>query len=198
MEQLRTNEKQIKELADKITANAKDPHWAKSQVEELLRLQRQDCEMNKLIDVPLKDVKDTIDFGACAIHRCKDGYVFVAKGGMETHVSWRMSAVCAMLDTLFETHNKEGKDEDENTIYEALSTAVQYVFQAPIFSSLNEKALFDNATALLRSFHEYCDVNYTNAEAVEETEKDIKDNIEAERLAQAAEAIADAPLPPED
>lgn len=198
MEQPSTNESKIAELAGRIVANAKDPRWAKSQIDELLRLQKQSCEMNKLIDVPLKDVTDKLDFGANVLYKVRDGYVWECKGGMTTHVSLRMSRVCAMLSTLFELRNKENKTDDEQALCDSFSTAVVYIFQCPIFSSLNEKALFENATAILRSFHEYCDENYTNAEAAEESEQDIKDNIESERLAQAVEHLADTPLPPED
>lgn len=198
MEQPSTNESKIAELAGRIVANAKSPRWAKSQIDELLRLQKQSCEMNKLIDVPLKDVTDKLDFGANVLYKVRDGYVWECKGGMTTHVSLRMSRVCAMLSTLFELRNKEDKNDDEQSLYDSFSTAVAYIFQCPIFSSLNEKALFENATDILRSFHEYCDENYTNGQIVEETEQDIKDNIEAERLAQAVEHLADAPLPPED
>lgn len=190
----RKTENKIKEVEAQILSNSKDAHFAKNLIQQLAGF----YQMDKLIDVPLKDVKESIDFGACAIHKVKDGYVFVAKGGMETHVSLRMQSICTMLQTLFDLHNKEGKTDDDNALFDAFSSAIQYTFQAPIFSSLDEKALFQNATAILNSYTEFCTENYTNAEAKNETENDYKENAEAEAAAKALETLAESPLPPED
>lgn len=109
-----------------------------------------------------------------------------------------MARVCAILNTIFELHNKEDKTEDEQSLYDSFSTAVSYIMQAPIFSSLDERALFQNATAILSSYTDFCTEHYTNAEAADETEEDIKENIQAEQMADALEELANAPLPPED
>lgn len=196
--ELRTNADKIKELKARIISNCKDAHWAEQQVTELLRLQKQDDEMNKLVDVPLADVKESIDFGACAIHKASSGFVFEAKGGLTAHVSWRMQSVCTMLQTLFDLHHKEDKSDDENTIYAALRDAVLYVFQAPIFASMDEESLYSIATAILKTFNEYAEERYENAEPAPETEEDIKENIQLERQAEFIQQLAEAPLPPED
>lgn len=188
-EERKTNEELIKDLTDKIVGNSKDAHFAKSLIQQLAGL----YQMDKLIDIPLKYVKETIDLGACAIHRVKDGYVFEAKGGLKTHVSLRMARVCAMLNTLFELRKSGDKE-----LYSSFSTAIEYIFESPIFSSLDERALFQNATAILSSYMEFCTENYANAEAKEESEEDIKSNNEFEQMGQAIEALADVPLPPED
>lgn len=193
-EEKRKTEDSIKTLTNQIISNSKDAKWTKEMLQQLAGL----YQMDKLIDVPLKDVKDIIDFDANVLYKVRDGYVWECKGGMTTHVSVRMSRVCAMLNTIFELHNKEDKTEDEQSLYDSFSTAVAYIFQCPIFSSLNEMALFQNATAILNSYTEYCTEHYSNAEAVDETEEDIRANNEADNAAKAMEILAESPLPPED
>lgn len=193
-ERRKTTEEEIKEAETLIVNNSKDARFAKGLIQKLRGL----YQMNKLIDVPLKDVTDNLDFGANVLYKVRDGYVWECKGGMTTHVSVRMSRVCAMLNTIFELHNKEDKTEEEQSLYDSFSTAAAYIFQCPIFSSLDERALFQNATAILNAYTEFCTDNFTNAEAVDETEEDIKENIQDEQMANALETLANAPLPPED
>lgn len=188
----------IAELTEQIVGNAKDAHWMRNQVTELLRIQKQECDMNKIIDIPLSDIVEVIDFGACVLYKVKDGFVFEAKGGMITHVSLRMQSICTMLQTLFDLHAKEDKTEEDNTIYEAFSTAILYTFQCPIFSSLNEETLYSNATSILKHFNEYTKEHFDNAKNLTETEEDIKANNEAELIAKGLEILAESPLPPED
>lgn len=193
-ERRKTNKERIKEIQTQIISNSKDAHFTKNLIQQLSGL----YQMDKLIDIPLKDIKDSIDFGACELHKVKDGYVFIAKGGLYTFVDLRMQSICTMLQTLFDLHNKDDKTEDENIIYENFRDAVLYIFQAPIFASMNEKSLFEIATAILKTFNDYAEEHYTNSEAVEETENDIKANNEAENAAKAMEILAESPLPPED
>lgn len=190
----RKTEDLIKDLTNQIISNSKDAKWAKDMLSQLKGL----YQMDKLIDVPLKDVTDKLDFGANVLYKVRDGYVWECKGGMSTHVTVRMSRVCVMLNTIFELHAKEDKTDDEQTSFDAFVDAVSYMFQAPIFSSLDERALFQNATSILSTFQEFCNENYTNAEAVEESEQDLLDNAEFEQQSKALEELANAPLPPED
>lgn len=179
---------QIAQVKQDITANSKDAHWAQKLLSKLTALQKEaDNEPVELI-VPCKEVKDTIDFGACKVSRTIRGYLFEAKGGLHTFVSLRMERVCAVFNTLFELSKKT--DEVDKEIYDAFSNAVQYIGQALIFSSLNEKSLFANATAMIHNFNEYCDEHYHNAEEVEETEEDIKENMELEKASEAMEMLA--------
>lgn len=193
-EERKTTEDSIKTLTNQIISNSKDAKWAKDMLSQLKGL----YQMDKLIDVPLKDVTDKLDFGANVLYKVRDGYVWECKGGMSTHVSLRMQRICVMLNTIFELHNKEDKTENEQSLYDVYSNAVAYIMQCPIFSSLDERTLFQNATSILSTFQEYTNTHYTNAEAVDETEDDIKANAEAEILAQGIEVLANAPLPPED
>lgn len=193
----KTTAEKIAELKKRIVG-CKDPKLAEQLLNQLLGLHKSTFEMNRLLDIPLSEIKDEIDLGANKIYRTIRGYAWECKGGMITFVEHRMSRVCAMLNTIFELHNKEDKTEDEQSLYDSFSTAVAYIFQAPIFSSLDEKALFQNATSILSTFQEYANKHYTNAEAVDETEEDIKENIQEEQMANALETLANTPLPPED
>lgn len=182
----------IKKLKSLMTSNAKDAKWMSKQIDELCVLHRQVCNEPVELIVPCKEVTDSIDFGACKISRTIRGYLFEAKGGMHTFVNLRMARVCAMINTLFTLHKKvaENKaDAAETAMYEAFRDAILYVFQTPIFASLDEQTLFSIATDILRHFREYTDEHYTNVEAKDETEKDIKENIEFEQAAEGLEYL---------
>lgn len=192
-----TLDERIKNLKQQIIGNGKDARHTRNLLNELLALHKQSLHEPVEIEVPVREVKETIDFGACKISRTIRGYLFEAKGGMHTFVSLRMTAVCTMLDTLFQLHNKEDKTDDEVNLYEVFKDAVLYCFQAPIFGSINEKCLFDISTDILRTFSEYCSEEYDLDEDVPETEEDIRENIEAEKMAEALEILAESPMPPE-
>lgn len=182
----------IKELKDKIVSNSKDSEWGKKMLSQLTSLQKQaDVEAVELI-VPTKEVKDKIDFGSCMILRTIRGYLFVAKGGLSTFVDLRMVSICAMLNTIFELHTKADKTEEEQQLYDSFVSAVQYVFQTPIFASLNDVSLFSVASNILSVFNEYCTENIDKATLHEETEEDIKANIAHDNIAKVLdEAIQD-------
>lgn len=188
---------QIAELKTRI-ASCKDARQSEKLLNQLLGLHKSTFEMNRLLDIPLSEIKESIDLGANVLHRTIRGYAWQCKGGMITFVEHRMSRVCTMLNTLFELNSKEDKTEDEKELYDSFSTAVAYVMQAPIFSSLDERALFQNATSILSTYTEYCTENFTNAEAPERTEEDYKEDADAEKTAEGLEVLAGSPLPSED
>lgn len=193
-----TIDEQIKNVKVQIASNSKDAEWAKKMLNQLFVLQKQSMTEPTELSVPCKEVKASIDLGACKISRTIRGYLFEAKGGLYTFVDLRMGRVCAMLNTLFELHAKDEKSEDEQTVYSTFVNAVEYVFQAPIFASMNETSLFSIATSILHVFNEYCNENFTNAEAPERTEEDYKADVEFEQFEQAAEVLVNAPIPPEE
>lgn len=187
----------IAELKTKIV-NCKDARQSEKLLNQLIALHKSTFEMNRLLDIPLSEIKETIDMGANVLYRTARGYVWECKGGMITFVEHKMAKVCTMLNTLFTLHNIEDKADDDKTMYEALSTAIGYIMECPIFSSLDERALFGNATAILHNYTEYCTEHYTNAEAPERTEDDYKEDAEFEQHAKAIEILAETPLPPEE
>lgn len=184
----------IAELKKKIVAST-DKHQTSRLLDDLLALQRQDVIEPVELIVPVKEVKESIDFGACKISRTIRGFLFEAKGGLYTFVESRMQSIYTMLDHLFQLHNKEDKTDDEVDMYNLFRDAVLYVFQAPIFASINERMLFEISTDMLRHFNEYYDENYTNAEPHEETEEDIKANNEFDKTNEAVKVLVDSPLP---
>ena len=164
---------QIKQIKQDLISNSKDAKWAKQLISKLVSLQKQeDVEPVELI-VPTKEVKESIDFGPCKISRTTRGFLFEAKGGLKTFIEFRMSRVCVMFRTLFELHGKVDKTDDEKELYDSFSSAVLYVCQALIFSSLNEASLFNNAANILKTFNEYCQENADNIQPSEENEIDM-------------------------
>lgn len=193
----RTTAEKIAELKKRIIG-CKDAKLTESLINELLVLHKQSLHEPTELMIPVREVKDTIDFGHCKISRTIRGYLFEAKGGLYTFVESRMASVCTMCNTIFELHSKDDLTEEDRQLYDSFVDAVQYVFQAPIFASMNEGSLFSIATEIIRVFNEYCTENYINAEAIEESENDIRKNIAFENAGKAMEEIANIPLPPED
>lgn len=188
-------EDKIKDLKKQIVANSKDAEWAKKMLIQLTSFQKQsDTEAVELI-VPVKEVKETIDFGAYTLKKTARGILFTAKGGLATFVELRMQSTYEMLDRVFYIHNNPAQDEETKELYKAYTDAVAYIMQAPIFCSLSEQTLFEVAATMLRCFNEYCTKNVDNAEIHEETEEDIKENIAFENMNKALEEIANAPIP---
>lgn len=190
-------EDKIADLKKQIIANSKDAEWTKKMLVNLTSLQKQaDVEAVELI-VPVKEVKQTINFDAYTLKKTPRGILFTAKGGLYTFVESRMQAVYEMLDRVFYIHDNPAEDEETQNLYSAYTDAVAYCMQSPIFCSLGEKTLYETATTLLRCFNEHCEENYEKAELYEETEEDVKANTEFEQAQTAIETIANAPLPPE-
>lgn len=184
--------KQIKALEKEMISNAKDAKWMKSQMAKLRVLQHRHDHEPVELSVPCREVKETLDFGACRISSTIRGYLFEAKGGMYTFIESRMSAVCGMLDALFSMHKEMTEKElegEEKEIYETFLDAVLYVFQAPIFSSIDQRSLFSNATSILKSWNDYAEEHYGNAEIKDDTEQDVKENIEFEKAAEGMDIL---------
>lgn len=191
-----TIDEQIKDLKSQIVANSKDAEWTKKMLAKLTSLQRGALVEPVELIVPQKEVQETIDMGSCKISRTIRGYLLEAKGGMFTFVNNRMASVCAMLNTLFELNKPEKvQSEEDKELFDSFSSAVLYVFQGLIFSSLKDEMLFGIATDILTRFNAYCQENVDNAELHEETAEDIEKNIAFENMGQAMQNIADSPLP---
>ena len=179
----------LEELKTRIINDSKDARQTKKLLAEALRLQKAECEMNKLIDIPLSHVKRELDLGANKVYQSKEGYVFECKGGSYTFVEHRMAGVCSLFNTLFYLYDKKEESEESKEVYENFSAAFQYVMQSYIFSSLDSRSFFDIATAILKAFNNYAEENYSNAENYEETEQDLKENAEMENISEAIKEI---------
>lgn len=177
-------EDKIKALKEQIVANSKDAKWGKDALRQLTSLQKQlDVEAVELV-VPTKEVKQSLDFGAYTLKRTPRGILFTAKGGMDVWVSARMSATWGMLNRVFELTENMPENVEAQEYAEAYKGAVAYICQSPIFASMGENMLFSMASHMLQEFNTYCVDNIDNAALHEETDDDIKANIEAENMAE--------------
>lgn len=184
------SQERLEELKNQIVSNSKDAKFAKKLLAEALRLQKSEVEMNRIIDVPLSEVKRELDLGANKLYQTIRGYLWECKGGSYTFVEHRMARVCAVFNTLFYLDEQKDKSQESKDLFDNFSSAVQYVMQAYIFASLDEKSLFTIATSILKAFNDFGEENYVNAEVQEETEQDIKENIEQENISNAIENMA--------
>jgi hypothetical protein len=146
------------EVESQLIANAKDAAFAKRLIAKLIDTQKQIDNKGFEIQVPTSTVTETVDFSTVKIQRCAQGYLFTAKGGFQTLVSWNMQRVCLMIQTLIELHNTEYEDTEEaqerKKLNEIFINSVLYVLQAPIFASLNSVAVMKIATSILKTFNE--------------------------------------------
>lgn len=187
-------QERIDECIKTIVAS-KDQQLKKSKINELISLQKQRDVVPVELIVPTSEVTAEIDLGPCKIQRTIRGYLFTCRGGMQTFVELRMARLCAVFDTLFYLHDKEDKKDEDNDIYKAFCDAICYCYQAPVFACLSEDMLFSVATDILKRFNEYGEEHYTNAEEQPETEQDIRDNIAADKMAEAMETLVNTPIP---
>jgi hypothetical protein len=183
------------EVESQLIANAKDAAFAKRLIAKLIDTQKQIDNKGFEIQVPTSTVTETVDFSTVKIQRSAQGYLFTAKGGFQTLVSWNMQRVCLMIQTLIELHNTEYEDTEEaqerKKLNEIFINSVLYVLQAPIFASLNSVAVMKIATSILKTFNEEANEMIETAEPSEETEEDVKANIEADRATKAFEQLVD-------
>jgi hypothetical protein len=187
MEQKEQQEK-LEGLKKLIIANSKDASFAKKQIAELISTQKQlDIEPVEII-VPSDSVTDEIDFGADKIQRCAKGFLYTAKGGMQTLVSWEMQGVCDMIEMLFKFRDSLPSSDEEKTTREVYTSAVLYVLEAPIYASLDPKLLYDIATALKTTFNEVAN-DLLNLAKKKETEEDYKFTIEQKQQMQVLDQL---------
>lgn len=193
-------EKKVKSLSEKlqdvknsIIANSKDAKWAKDLLGELTSLQQQIDVVPQELEVPVASVRDTLDFDAMKIQECEAGYLVTAKGGMQTFVHRRMTAVIEMLEQVFKVQREmlpQATDESRKQ-YESFVSAVLYVFQAPIFASINATGLYEIATEIVRSFNDYAERQMAAAKPSIETKEDVEGNILQENFEKAVGMIAE-------
>jgi hypothetical protein len=184
-----TLSEKIKEVESQILANSKDAKFTKKLLKNRIELQKQADVVPVEISVPLSTITDEIDFGVVKIQRCAQGFLLTAKGGMQTLVSWRMNAVCEMIQPLYDWKETPTEDEEEQSNRTAYTNALLYVFQALLFASMGQQSLFEIATKILEVFNARADTLVDNALPSEETEADVKANIEAENEAKLAEQL---------
>lgn len=179
----------VKEVESQLLANSKDSKFATKLIRQLKSLQKEADLTGVEILVPSKSVTDEIDFGATKIQRCAEGFLFTAKGGLQTLISWRMARVCALVEQLFKFRDNPAAEPEMRRMEGVMQSAVLYVLQSPVFASLDALATLDIANAIIQTFNRYAKENIDEALPHDETEEDIKENIEQEKAERVLEQL---------
>jgi hypothetical protein len=179
----------LEEVVNLVIANSKDAKYGEKLARNLISLQKQIDNTGVEVHIPISTITDSIDFGATKIQRCAQGFLFTAKGGLQVVVSWRMNAACDMIQQLFNFRDNPTDDATEKEFREQYTSAVLYVFQAPLFACLGQNQLFTIALEILRSFNRTAKEVIESATESEETEADVKANIEEENEQQALDNL---------
>lgn len=209
-ERRKTTEERIKEIQTQIISNSKDAKWAKDLVHELLRLQKQDDDMNKEIDVPISEVLETVSFGATEVSKTIRGYLFKSTyhSGLWTFIGSNFGNVCDMLQLAMDSQKVIDEKRDWAGCQELVDD-VQFIFQAPLFAAMgwslpmigeeaDTKSLINISNAIRAEINRFNEEHGNPTEPRQETEEDIKANNEMEALGRVVENLANTPLPPED
>lgn len=209
-EELRTNKDEIDKLSQQIISNSKDQKWAKEMIQELLRLQKQDDDMNKEIDVPISEVLETVSFGATEASKTVRGYLFKTTyhPGLWTFIGSNYGNACSMLQWAMDCQQALN-DNKKFKGCEGFIESVEVVFQAPLFAAMGWSlpmigkkidltSLLNISNDIKKEAQRFDDEHGNPAEPRQETSEDIADNIEFENTGRALETLANAPLPPED
>lgn len=182
-----TIDEKIDSIRKSIVTNHPQDLGIEEQLDELLRLQKAKCEMNKEIDINVSDVIKEYPIGeAVIVKRVKQGWLFECRNGFMTFAPHNVASVCGMFQNM--EYLITESPEDELTIQ--YKDALAIIFQAPIFSSVQPEALWDNARNILHNFNQFVQKEYQDAkETPQPTEQDYKDTAEQENIAQALENL---------
>lgn len=177
----------IEEIKKEIIHNHPADSGIEEKLEELLRLHKSECEMNKEIDINISDVIKEYPIGeAVVVKRIKQGWLFECRNGFVTFVPHNVVSVANLFSNM--EHLLNNSPDDELTVQ--YRDAIPIIFQAPIFSSISPEAFWDNARNILHNFNEFVKNEYEDAiEAPQQTEQDYKENAEQENIAQALENL---------
>lgn len=181
------NKDRIQEIKKEIIQNHPADSGIDEKLEELLRLQKAVCEMNKEIDINISDVIKEYPIGeAVVIKRIKQGWLFECRNGFMTFVPHNVASVSMLFQNMEQLIIE--RPEDELTIQ--YKDALAIIFQSPIFSSVQPEALWDNARNVLSNFNKFVKENYSDVtEAPESTEEHLKEDAEQENIANAFENL---------
>lgn len=185
----------IADLINEIIANSKDASWTKKALTRLISLQKQsDIEAVELI-VPVKEVKETLDYGPYALKKTPRGILFIAKGGLYTFVESRMNGTYGMLNDIFEIQKDDTIDTE---LQEGYVSSVSSVMQAPIFASIDIGSMLGIASSIISEYSKFVNNKVENAELHEETEEDITANDDATIIGDIMKQAHFIPWPPEE
>src|SRR5574344_707949 len=86
-------QKKLLEKTKQLTAISKDPHFAESLIEDILKLKAQMCVEATELYVREKDVIEVLDFDSVCFKICTTGILFHAKSGYTTWIEPRCRAL---------------------------------------------------------------------------------------------------------
>lgn len=133
---------------------------------------------------------------AVVIKKTTYGFLYHCKGGLEVFVPSFVRGVYEMLSEVCDFIENPSEDKEEEEMRQMYINAVMYVFQAPIFSCVvGVEGLLDIATLIVSKFNEHCKKEIEEAALKEETEQDVRDNIEAKEVDEALKEMAKTDFP---
>lgn len=182
-----TIEDKINEIKQAIVLNHPDGLNIVEQLDELLRLHKAKCEMNKEIDINVSDVIKEYPIGeAVVVKRIKQGWLFECRNGFMTLVPHNVLSVTNLFSNMEQLI--ENSPEDELTVQ--YRDALPIIFQAPIFSSISPEAFWDNARNILHNFNQFVQNKYGEVtDAPEPTESELKETAEFENQMNTLDSI---------
>ena len=188
-------QKKLLEKAKQLTAISKDPHFAESLIEDILKLKAQMCVEATELYVREKDVIEVLDFDSVCFKICTTGILFHAKSGYTTWIEPRCRALFGEIVELLKAQKeivalseeeRKNFDAEELEMKEQFFNAWVHTLEMPVAASVSPKILFETATAFLKSFREETD-RMLNQPLHEENVQDLIDNT----TVQQAEVLLD-------
>jgi leucyl-tRNA synthetase len=186
--------KELQKVYQELLGESENKEQTKRSLDRLVELSKIEATSNVEVFVPISSVSDTVDMGAYKLSRCSKGFLFTAKGGIQTLVSWGEKAICSMLETLMDIEKTKDKEEDKDAkqTKETFSTAVKYVFGlTPFVASMGIQELLAIATCVSQTLEKSANKLLEEAAVREESEQDVKDNIEYENQLKALKQLVD-------
>lgn len=156
----------IIEASNELKKLSTDAEATAKVLRRLRGLQKQEFSEDVELFIPLEDVTERYNFGATELCKTKTGYLFIAKGGLYTFVSFRMVRVCDLLEQIIGYKQNPSASDEERRLEESFTDCVLYNLQAIIFASMSAEVTVGNAAAIVGNF---------NAAAKELLEKELKE-----------------------
>ena len=201
MEQTKTTQlqKKLLEKTKQLTAISKDPHFAESLIEDILKLKAQMCVEATELYVREKDVIEVLDFDSVCFKVCTTGILFHAKSGYTTWIEPRCRSLFGEIVEMLKSkkeilalseEERKNFDAEELNMREQFFNAWVHTLEMPVAASISPKILFDTASAFLKSFREETD-RMLNQPLNEENAQDLIDNANAQQAEEILDGLAE-------
>ena len=187
------------EKTKQLTAISKDPHFAESLIEDILKLKAQMCVEATELYVREKDVIEVLDFDSVCFKICTTGILFHAKSGYTTWIEPRCRALFGEIVEMLKAkkeilalseEERKSLDSEEIEMKEQFFNAWVHTLEMPVAASVSPKILFDTASAFLKSFREETD-RMLNQPLHEENVQDLIENSNAQQAEELLDGLAE-------